>query len=196
LLCSWRCRSEGILPQRSLSIPPTAGRIRAFHSHPFSYLGILHLHSPLASQPSASASISQSEYGRRYGAKYSRLTTTQDSTFFLGSAKRYLSEPFGVPNLEWESHISEGLYRMFLGPVTVLVATSQSSLITILGKNNVCVKPEVFSSALNTIIGRGLVTAEGEEHKVGGVRIGVDCANLAFSANARCSTPSFEAREV
>ncbi|KPI36326.1 L-amino acid amidase [Cyphellophora attinorum] len=95
----------------------------------------------------------------------SDLTEGQDSSFFLGSAKQFLNEPFGVPNLRWQKSFSEGLYRVFLGPMTLLVATSPAALIAVTGKGNVCEKPAQVREGLSTTIGHGLVTAEGEEHK-------------------------------
>jgi hypothetical protein len=50
--------------------------------------------------------------------------------------------------------------------MTLLVATSPSALIAITGKGNVCEKPGQVRYGLSTTIGHGLVTAEGEEHKV------------------------------
>jgi cytochrome P450 len=50
--------------------------------------------------------------------------------------------------------------------VTLLVATGPSALATITGKGNVCEKPPQVRYGLSTTLGNGLVTAEGEDHKV------------------------------
>jgi hypothetical protein len=85
---------------------------------------------------------------------------------FIGHAKRLILEPWGFPQVEWDANMGTGLYRTFIGPVTILVPNSTAALAAIFGKNSVCQKPLTVRKGLSTIIGNGLVTSEGDVHKV------------------------------
>jgi hypothetical protein len=68
--------------------------------------------------------------------------------------------------VDWEASIPGGLYRTFIGPITIVVPTSAEALAAIFGRDSVCKKPLKIRKGLSTIIGNGLVTSEGEAHKV------------------------------
>lgn len=84
----------------------------------------------------------------------------------IGHAKRLVLEPWGSPQVDWDATMPSGLYRTFIGPVTILMPNSAAALAAIFGKTSVCQKPLTIRKGLSTIIGNGLITSEGEAHKV------------------------------
>lgn len=83
----------------------------------------------------------------------------------IGHAKRLVLEPWGSPQVDWDATMPSGLYRTFIGPVTILMPNSAAALAAIFGKTSVCQKPLTIRKGLSTIIGNGLITSEGEAHK-------------------------------
>jgi hypothetical protein len=75
-------------------------------------------------------------------------------------------EPWGFPQVDWDAGMPGGLYRAFIGPITIVIPTSAEALAAIFGRDSVCQKPLTVRKGLSTIIGNGLVTSEGEPHKV------------------------------
>jgi cytochrome P450 len=96
------------------------------------------------------------------------LPQPPNNHWFWGQTKRILAEPSGVPMQDWVRNVpNTGLIRYSVWFQQRLLVTSPAALADVLvTKNYDFVKPWHIRTGLGRILGRGILVAEGEEHKV------------------------------
>ncbi|KAL2154157.1 hypothetical protein VTH82DRAFT_2833 [Thermothelomyces myriococcoides] len=97
------------------------------------------------------------------------LPEPSGNSWLMGQFFKIVALPSGLPMIEWINSIpNDGLIR-YLGPFNQerLLITSPKALAEVLvTKNYDFVKPEMFRYTIGSILGIGLLLAEGDEHKL------------------------------
>lgn len=89
--------------------------------------------------------------------------------FFFGNLIPFILEPWGFCLERWQASIPEtrsGFYRIFLGPIDMLVPKTAKAIGMIMNQPYLFQKPAAVRDGLIETLGIGLVTAEGETHRV------------------------------
>lgn len=97
------------------------------------------------------------------------LNYLKGGSFFNGQFKRIAGEPPGAPHQDWIKNVpNDGLiYYTSLLNAERLFPTSPEALGEVLTtKSYDFIKPAMLRHGIGTILGTGLVFAEGDEHKV------------------------------
>jgi hypothetical protein len=81
----------------------------------------------------------------------------------------FMKEPWGFPLARWQKTIpttKSGFYRIFLGPFDFVIPKDIKAVSAVMSQPYVFEKPGAVRDGLVESLGVGLVSAEGETHKV------------------------------
>jgi hypothetical protein len=80
-----------------------------------------------------------------------------------------MKEPWGFPLARWQKNMpstKSGFYRVLLGPFDFVIPKDGKAVSTVMSQPYVFEKPPAIRDGLVESLGVGLVSAEGETHKV------------------------------
>lgn len=100
----------------------------------------------------------------------------QNPTLFMGHSERIMKEPTGIPMRDWANEVpNDGLIRYlhWFNNERVLITSERALSEVLVTKNYDFIKPNLIRTGLARILGVGILLAEGDEHKVRGLTVGV-----------------------
>ena len=97
------------------------------------------------------------------------MLSLQGGNFFWGHFRTVTTEPTGVPHQRWINEVpNDGLihYRNYGNESRLMPTTPKTIAEVLVQKNYEFVKPAMVRASIGSILGVGVLLAEGEEHKV------------------------------